>query len=76
MGEKEKEGKRKRKKKESEVRSSTFSLRSLEIKSSVFVGPRGKVHLHDESFAKVQEYGVFIKLQEVRVSLLLWLILV
>ena len=48
------EGKKKREKKrmkkESGVRSSTFSLRSTEIGSSVFVRARGKVHLHDESF--------------------------
>ena len=74
--ERRKNEEKKRKKKESEVRSSTFSLRSTEIGSSVFVGARGKVHLRDESFTYVQEYGVFAKLQEVGVSLLLWLFLV
>ena len=38
-------------------RNSTFSLRSTKIGSSVFVGARGKVHLHDEGFAYVREYG-------------------
>ena len=33
------------------MRSSTFSLRFMEIGPSVFVGVRGKVHLDDESFA-------------------------
>ena len=37
-------------KRERGVRSSTFSLRSMEIGPLVFVGVRGKVHLHDESF--------------------------
>ena len=48
---KRKRKKKKRKNKESGVRSSTFSLRSMEIRPSVFVGARGKVHLRDESFA-------------------------
>ena len=47
----EKKKKENKRKKESEVRSSTLSLRSMEIGSSVFVGARGKVHLGDESFA-------------------------
>ena len=51
-----------RKKKESGVRSCTFSLRSKEIGSSVFVRARRKVHLCDENFAQVQESGVFTKL--------------
>ena len=42
---------KKRKKKESGVRSSTLSLRSTEIRSSVFVGARDKVHRRDKSFA-------------------------
>ena len=41
---------KKRKKKKRGVRSSTFSLGSTEIRLSVFVGARGKVHLRDESF--------------------------
>ena len=49
--EEEKKKKKKRKNKESGVRSSTFSLRSTEIRPSVFVRGRGKVHLRDESFA-------------------------
>ena len=32
------------------VRSSTFSLRFMEIEPSIFVGTRDKVHIHDESF--------------------------
>ena len=36
---------------ETGVRSSTFSLRSMEIGPSIFVGARGKVYLRDESFA-------------------------
>ena len=47
-GKKKKE--KKRKKRENEVRGSTFSLRFTEIEPSVFVGVRGKVHLHDKSF--------------------------
>ena len=47
-------GKRKREKikekKGSGVKSSNLSLRSKEIRSSVFVGARGKVHLRDERF--------------------------
>ena len=46
-----KKSEKKRKRKECGVRSSTFFLRSTTIGSSVFVGTRGKVHLHDESFA-------------------------
>ena len=56
VGEKEKGGKEKkrkdkRNKKESGVRSFTLSLRATEIRPSVFVGARGKVHQCDESFA-------------------------
>ena len=51
--------------KESGVRSSTLSLRSTEIRPSVFVGARCKVHLRDESFTYVREYEVFAKLQKV-----------
>ena len=43
--------KKKRKKKECGVRSSTFSLRSTEIRPSSFIRGRGKVHLRNESFA-------------------------
>ena len=64
MGEK---GKKEGKKKKRGVRSSTFSLRFTKIEPSVFVGARGKVHLHDESFTWIQESGVFSKLQEVGV---------
>ena len=42
-----------------------FSPRSMEIEPSVFFGARRKVHLRDETFAEVREYGVFAKLQEV-----------
>ena len=49
-GEEKNQGKKKKEKKR-EVRSSTFSLRFMEIGPSVFVGARGKVHLRDESFA-------------------------
>ena len=73
---KRKRKKRKKKKKESGVRSCTFSLRFTEIRLSISIGARGKVHLHNESFAWVQESGVFAKLQEVKVSLILWLFLV
>ena len=71
-----KRGKKKRKKNKRGVRSSTFSLGFTEIGPLVFVEARGKVHLCDESFAWVQESGVFDKLREVGVSLLLWLFLV
>ena len=50
---KEKQGrerKKKKQKRERGVRSSTFSLRFMEIRPPVFVGVRGKVHLRDESF--------------------------
>ena len=47
-GKKKKENKRKRK--ERGVGSSTFFLRFTEIRPSVFVRARDKVHLHDESF--------------------------
>ena len=50
-GKMRKRKRKKRKNKESGVRSFTFSLRSTEIRPSVFIGARGKVHLHDESFA-------------------------
>ena len=79
-GERKKEGKKKkrkkRKKKKRGVRSSTFSPGFTEIGPSVFVEVRGKVHLHDESFASEQESGVFAKLREVGVSFLLLLFLV
>ena len=58
------------------MRRSTFPLGFTEIGPSVFIEARGKVHLCDESFAKVQESGVFAKLQEVGVSLILWLFFV
>ena len=48
-------------------RSSNFSLRSTEIEPLVFIEARGKVSLHDESFAWVLESGFFAKLQKVRV---------
>ena len=48
-GKKKRENKRKKKK--SGVRSSTLSLRSTEIRSSIFIRARDKVHLHDEGFA-------------------------
>ena len=72
---KEKGGKKKKEKKRA-MRSSTFSLRFTEIGPSVFIGVTGKVHLFYESFAWAQESRVFAKLQEVGVSLLLWLFLV
>ena len=50
MGEKEKGGKEKKEEGESGLRSSTFSLRSIEIGPSVFIGARAKVHLRDQSF--------------------------
>ena len=40
---------------ESRERSSNFSLRSMELGCSIFVGLRTKVHLHDESYAWVRE---------------------
>ena len=49
--EKEKKNKEKKRMKKRGVRSSTFSLRFTEIRPSVFVGARGKVHLRNESFA-------------------------
>ena len=57
------------------MRNSSFSLDSTEIGPSVFVGARGKVRLHNESFAWVQESGVFAKLRKVGAFLILGLIL-
>ena len=42
-----------------------FSLRSTEIGLSVFVEPRGKVHLRNESYAWVPKSVGFVELQEV-----------
>ena len=75
-GERRKMRERKRKEKKRGVRDSTFSLLFTEIGPLVFIGARGKVRLCDESFAWVQESGVFAKLREVGVSLLLWLFFV
>ena len=41
------------KRRESRERNFNFSLRSTELSCSVFVEPRNKVHLHDESYAWV-----------------------
>ena len=46
-------------------RSSTFSLRSMEIESWVFVGTRGKVGPCIESYAWVPKSWSFVKLHEV-----------
>ena len=58
------------------VPHSNFSLDFTAIELLVFVGARGKVRLRDESFAWVQESGVFTKLREVGVPLLPWLLFV
>ena len=81
MERRKKEGKNEKKEKEGEkkkrgVRSSTFSLGFTEIGSLVSVGARRKVCLRYKSFAWVQESGVFAKLREVGIFLLLWLLLV
>ena len=78
IGEKKKRKKRKEKKREKKrrgVRSSTFSLDFTEIGPSVFVGARGKVQPRDKSFTWIRESGVFAKLREVGVFLLLGFIL-
>ena len=49
----------------SRERSSNFSLRSTEIRLTVFVGARGKIHLRNESYAWAPKSGSFVKLQEV-----------
>ena len=46
----------------SRERSSSFSLRSTEIGSTVFVGARGKVHLRNESYAWAPKSRSFVKL--------------
>ena len=43
-----------------------FSLRSTEIRSLVFVGAKGKVDPHNESYAWVSKSWSFVKLHEVR----------
>ena len=45
--------KERERKKGEKVRASNFSLRSTEIRWSVFVGPKTKVHLLDEGYAWV-----------------------
>ena len=42
-----------------------FSLRSMEIRPWVFIGAKGKVYPHDESYAWTQKSWSFIKLHEV-----------
>ena len=42
-----------------------FSIRSIDIGPSVFVGVRGKVHLRDESYAWVPKSWSLVKLHEV-----------
>ena len=69
-------GKKEGKKKRRGMRSSTLSLGFTKVGLSVFVGARGKVHLHDETFEWGEESGVFTELREVGVSLLPWLFLV
>ena len=46
---------------ESTERSSNFSLLSTELGSSIFVDPRTKVHLRDESYAWVPKTMDFTK---------------
>ena len=56
---------RERKKKEKEKWVFRFSLRSMEIGPSIFVGVRGKVGPRNEGYAWVLKSGSFVKLQEV-----------
>ena len=56
-----KKKKRNHRENEGRERSSNFSPRSTEIDCSVFVGPRTKVNLHDESYAWVPETKDFTK---------------
>ena len=42
-------------------RSSNFSLRSTELSCSVFIEPRTKVHLRDESYAWVLKTKDFVE---------------
>ena len=75
-GKKEKKRKkRKERGRKGGVRRSNFPLDSTEIGLSIFVEAGGKVCLRDESFAWVREFGVFAKLQEVGVFLILGSIL-
>ena len=59
---KEKKKEKKREMKKIRLRRSTFSLDFMEIRLSVFLGARGKVHLRNENFTWVQEFKVFPKL--------------
>ena len=74
-GKKEKKRKKRKERGRKGVRRSNFSLDSTEIGLSVFVEARDKVCLRDESFAWVREFGVFAKLREVGVFLILGSIL-
>ena len=49
------------KRRESGVRSSNFSLRSIELGYLVFVRPRTKVHLRDESSVWVPKTKDFVE---------------
>ena len=51
-----------RKREKRGVDRETFSLRSIEIGSSVFVGARSKVDSHNEGYAWVPKSGSFVKL--------------
>ena len=50
-----------------------FSLISMEVEPTVFIGSRGKVHLRDESYAWAPKLGSFVKVQEVG-NFLTWVI--
>ena len=43
------------------MRSSNFSLRSMEIRWSVFVGPKTKVHLLEEGYAWIPKTRDFVQ---------------
>ena len=67
-GENEQKGERKKKR-----RGFRFSLRSIEIGLSIFIGARGKVDPRNESYTWVPKSRIFVKLQEVE-NFSIWII--
>ena len=72
MGKKKAKGregrKSNRREREGEIKTKRgfrFSLRSMEIGSSVFIGARSKVDPHNEGYVWVPKSRSFVKLQEV-----------
>ena len=60
-----KRGENKWKRERKTKRGFRFSLRSMKIGPSIFVGARGKVDPRNEGYAWVPKSGSFVKLQEV-----------